>query len=545
MLPENINPGVHDPLPTGIFLVPLCTTREAVIEMVYALDTAYKMSGKLIIIKDFLNALAYIDDPYSSLCLTEGESPEPPDIVIETDGDCQRVLIDGIAVTDWICPDDPENPPLNPPQVGKLGYTIEELEGFIMGCLDISGSIRMGANGLIEVRTCDGWETLAGQTAPLQTSAQSSIADGINYAQWVAAGQPPLPALASVPHENPDYNTGGSVQCAKATALVNTLKHLLTGIRDNLEDVNDDTLDFEGVVAAIGAGYVIGNLPGAFAVAALIFGAKNTAPELIGQIDGDLADAALWDDVICETVELMNEGTRVETDDIDHIITNWQERDTVSELAKQILYAYPVSTWKAYSQQRVSATDCGCGAYLPAGVNPPLPAGAMRYDFAEFGYASPAVLFPVAGSPYPAIYADGRRGDPFGSVWATELTDVSGGYEGGFLMAVFQFTAPVTISQISALFTFPDGTPSNDVQFGMAHFSTDNGGEWEDGVGWGTINDFPEVFASAKEITAFAIAARGANLGTFRRVVLAQVLCSGTFLGEPFINLPPGQVFQT
>lgn len=445
------------------------------------------------------------------------------------------------------CPDCPENPPkpVTEPITGILGLTLQELESYVMGCLDISNSIRMSITGLIEVRTCDGWVTLSGQAAPIQTTAQSALAEGMSYSQWIALEQPVLPDLPAPAYDNPDYNTPDSIRCAKATTLANTLKHFLTGIRDELDDILNEDLDFAGVVTAVSGAYVIGSFPAAFAVASLIWAIKNTAPEAIEALNEDIDDAELWSSIVCDVSGLMSDGTTIRDDDIDWVVTNWQNRDTVGEPIKQIIYAHPMASWKNYGQQRVASTDCGCSQFLPSGVLPPLPTGAMRYDFAEFGYADGGFPYPADGAAYPAIYAGGRRGEPFGAVWGTELTDVSGGYSSGFMQAVFKFSSAVNISEVSMLFTFPDGAPSNDVQWANMLFTTDGVGEWKYGAGWGGINDAPEVRAIAGNVTGFAVAARGTNLGAFRRVVLAQLLVSGTFLGEPFINLPPGQVFQT
>lgn len=378
MLPSNIQPGTPDPIPDGVFLIPLCTTREALEQMIYALDSAYAQSRNLLVIKDFLNALQYIGNPQDAICMTT-EPPPDPVVTIETDGDCQRVLVDGIPVTDWICPPDPEEPEPPEPTVGTLGFTVTELEDIVMGCLNLEGSIKM-ENGLIKIRTCDGWITLPGMVSPLATSQTAqSLASGLTYSQWLAAGKPELPDLPAVPYENPDYNTADSIKCAKATTIANTLRHYLQGMRDWLDDINSNTLDFEGVVAAVSAGYVIGSIPGAFAMASLVWGMKNTAPTQIAAIDANLTDSATWSEIICQTTSMMNDGTVLGSDDIDHVITNWQERDDVSELVKQAIYAIPISSWQAYGQQKVSTTECGCETYLPFGYVPPVSSGVVSY----------------------------------------------------------------------------------------------------------------------------------------------------------------------
>lgn len=467
------------------------------------------------------------------------------------------------------CPEPPENPPEPPKngagggmsvvqEVGILGLTVHELEEMILmfpnmrpiyGWVD--GVLSYWDAGCCEYRP---FPVISGD-APVGGTIEALTAGVQSLDDWIAGGQTPTEDIADVPHEKLTiYTTDDSLKCAKATAIVEHIFQSIAGWKDVMDNMPTTISTATGVglvLASVfpGVQYVLGMISKVVALLSAV-----PAGVVAGQLQTDFEKQAEKQALICDLVPRMTApglvGGFLKTNrmtDADIIVAFERFEAIVQPHAntRSLLGFFPIIEWKQATASRMETEECGCDDFLPHGYNPPLPEGQMMLEFAEFGYASPAFLFPVAGSPYPAIYADGRRGEVFGtSAWATELTDVGGGYETGFLQAVFLFTSPVTISQISALFTFPDGTPSNDVQFGMAHFSIDNGGEWEDGIGWGSINEFPEIYVSARDINGFAIAARGTNQGTFRRVVLSQVLVSGTFLGEPFINLPVGQVFS-
>lgn len=548
MLPQNILPGVSDSFPSGVFLIPLCTTRPAAIKMTRAIYTAFVQAQDIEIIKDFLNALQYVSDPENSPCWNS-IPPEPITWSIETDGLCQRLLVDGVPVTDWICPPEVEIPAA-PEPVGNLGFTISELEEMIMGCLDISGSIKLGDDGLIYVRDCDGWVVLQGMIAPMQSSSESGVEGGMSYGTWEDLGKPPLPSLPSIPHTNEAYVSAGSVQCAKATALVNALKGFMQTTWNTFEGI-DSGLGFQESVALVTAGLAVGNLPGALFVASQIWGAKLTASTLMDEIDADLLDSEMWTDIICETTDLMNAGTRVETDDIDHVITNWQERDTVPEALKQIIYSYPVLSWKENTQPEVAETECGCSDHLPGGYIPDQgqEASGIFVGFREAGQPNQDVSnISHAGqilSGWEIVGADGQL--VAGKYKATYIgaIDTYYAYRAGIL---FEFDTPVVIDELKATWE-ANNTPE---AFGLAYMVLQ-----ASSLTWSTWSAFsltaPGAGVLTGQIARLLTMPLATHLGIWfsalntqaqghMDIKLSNFLVTGTVGGVGFVNQPIGMI---
>jgi len=381
-LPANIQPGTLDPIPDGVFLVPLCTTREALIEMIYALDSAHVQTGKLLVIKDFLNALQYLENPQDAICMSGVIDPDPPDVTIQEDGDCQRVLIDGIAVTGWICP--------NQAGVQTVYETIfagDTCEGDceMAGCSENIKNWKF-IGGVLNVRTCDGWEPIPGQVGASLGAAGLSGSD-VGLQAWEDAGKPNLSAgQTPIASGNPLYTTDASLGCAKATAFVEAIHQWMQDTRDGIEESGLSILGlmatFESLLAPLGLVSAAGS------AASLVFGifVGTSMEDSIDQFDAALAGID-WDGVICQAVPLMapvvtlglikaNQATEA---DYAAVIGLIEDSFDVDPKVSQFLHQFPMSVIQADVKKRLPAQDCGCDQYLPYGYTPSADSGKIQF----------------------------------------------------------------------------------------------------------------------------------------------------------------------
>lgn len=88
-----------EPLPEGVFLLPVCTDREGFALMLSALDAAYREDNDVRVLADFLNAQNGIEDPSLVTC---GAIPFPA-LSLQWDcfGERVRITADGTPVSDW------------------------------------------------------------------------------------------------------------------------------------------------------------------------------------------------------------------------------------------------------------------------------------------------------------------------------------------------------------------------------------------------------------------------------------------------------------
>lgn len=500
--------------------------------MLYALDTAWKMTGNVAIIKDFLRALQFLQNPEDAACLPDGS--EPPDVVVEQENDCQRVLIDGFPVTDWICPKEPSTGE----QLQGSGLSYEELECFYMACLNIAPLLKVEGGKIYAKDECCGWVLVAGQDAPfVTTDVAAQVAAGMSYQQWIDSNKPALPALESAEHEDEGYTTEASLQCAKASALVATMRQFMEEIKDTVTSLVDDNLGFSDVVELLAAGFIIGNIPGVFAVASLIFGARETSETIIEQIDDNLANDEMWSDVICETTERMNNSQVIGTDDVDEVITNWQERDLSGELLKQIIYAYPVSTWQKVTTKALPNTDCGCEQYLPFGYVPPIPTGKIHFlQMASAGGAGINSWQLVSGEPL------------FNQINLTPI----GSRSGGNFTSVYVGSGAFYYQGIGILLTVPTDVIITDMDYTLALSGAFdevklNFVSFRPGTGWvnggavapNAAGSFTATghFEGTTGITHLLIQLKGSgSVGVAQPVTLSAIKFTGTIAGVAFVD---------
>lgn len=450
VLPDNILPGVPDPSPPGSFLVPVCTNAEGVRLMIYALDTAYKMSGNVNIIKDFLNGLKYISDPENSPCMPDGTG-EAPEITIETDGDCQRVLIDGVAATDWICPPDPEQPPIEP-TVGTLGYTVSELECMVMACINIAGMLKVEKGVIYAKDDCCQWVAIEGQAGALLQSGTTAPGEfGVD--EWVDQGSPDITPSLPVPHDNPLYQTQDSLKCAKATAIVNEIWNVLTigeAVREAGEIATIATVAAEigSILTPLKWGTRIG-----FTIASAIWSLITGVgfDEYADSMQEVYEDDESKNELICDLVNRMVSPVQVgpflankmTAADVQAALDRFDELVPHDSVVRTTLGLFPISSWIEVVGGKVPETDCGCEQYLPF-VPSEIPSGLHA--------TAEAVNGRHMGQGTPATYAEVFAG-------------VDGIFEGD---GVWQWGAvvsddPTSEYELGALIVFSDMVQLNNI----------------------------------------------------------------------------------
>lgn len=457
------------------------------------------------------------------------------------------------------CEDCPEPPPPKPPKsgggggggglVGEFGLTIEELEGLIA----MSVQKIKWIDGILHVQYfgCCDLVPVEGMSVPVASTVDKPYYD-ITLENWEQLGKPPIGDYPVLPHENPLYVTEDSKRCAKATALAGTMRDTLELIETALVAGAASSGAFSLTLAAevIAAGIVTGGWAVAFLIVTNIAAAvvAEDASILVSEVNELRNDEEFWETFLCTLVGVVTPGEKIDPLDIKQLtlyMSLERGEDTAWWLWK-VLQQFPVVYWQELTQNEVATTDCGCSQYLPIGVNPPLPEGAVKFQFKEFGHASDSFPFAADGTPYNAVLVGGARGEMFGGSPSTEHVFITGeGNHAGYMQAVFEFTAPVTVTGIKLFFTYPNGTPSETQSWSNKLFTTTDDGEWLHGAGWGTIDENPEVRASGADLTAFSVALRTSHAGSDRRIVLSSVLVSGVYLGEVFTDLPVDTVFQT
>jgi len=281
------------------------------------------------------------------------------------------------------CPPEPEPPP--PPKpgsgaaaVGRLGMTLEELEGLLMSSIM---DIRINGSKLeVQYFPCCDWVPVgdiasiasATQSAPTTFGTVAAIANGIaNLANT-------LPTLTPVPNSTEAFNNEWTRKCLKATALKYVLQTLYADIGDSAADI--PSTGWAVFMASVSAALSVTPLKGLVPVAnAASWVTKWGADFLVGEIDDLLANSAAWDNFVCNFADVM---TGVET---------FTGQDISNFYAKAVTYTALFAEWafdlldnivptefQARVNENISAVSCECSGYLPAGYTPPLGVGTLR-----------------------------------------------------------------------------------------------------------------------------------------------------------------------
>ena len=375
------------------------------------------------------------------------------------------------------CPDDVQPPPAPPVpplppifgggggQVGSLGMTIEELEEIIMGCLDISNSIRWNeATSQIEVWSCqNGWVALPGFVGTIPAS--SAIQAGMqSFDEWVASGAPPTAPLNDLTHDRYDvYTTDDSLKCAKATAIVNHIWDAIEGwhgVADDLPTTVMTSVAFGALITswfqplsmalhAIGQAFALfTNIPSA---------------EVMARLETDLAKTALKEEWLCALVDRMEapgllagalKTNRMTSADIAVAFELFEDIVNPHETTRALLGFFSVEEWKQATAARAQSEECGCDAYLPLGYLAPSAQGTIqRVEMVYGDSVSTGLHNYLAGNPYGILQLSPDTGQHVGgNVFRTTYigANTSGGQSNKYTGAsvLIAFPAPVNIDAV-------------------------------------------------------------------------------------------------
>lgn len=302
------------------------------------------------------------------------------------------------------CPECPPLPTAKPPSgsaatpaVGRLGMTLEELEDFVM-----SWNLR-GQLAWVDGKLCY-WNDGCCEWKPVDILSGSSpfaspiSAGELGLSGWTAAGKPPLPTIPAIDHNNPDYITGDSQACAKATAIVNQVYSVLDGLEDvvDLFDVGAPAVaEVTGVLALlIGTGTI---LPATLLViAGVVYTAVSefTVDGVRDDLDNILADAATKDAFICALVPQLEQDTELEAGELatalDFMFDDFGAPPLATTTAiKSIMNAFPMAYWQNKIAEAIPDTECACEDFLPFGYVPPANQAAV-YNYLQNSYINGA-----------------------------------------------------------------------------------------------------------------------------------------------------------
>lgn len=349
-------------------------------------------------------------------------------------------------------------------QVGALGLTIEELEEMIMGCIDISNSIKYDtALKTLLVWSChDGWVPITGITGTIPTSgALGAAAQSVD--EWIEAGSPEIAPVTGIVHDNPFYTTMDSLKCAKATAIVEEIWNVIEGFRVIAGEWADDILTIAGISTALTAIFPIA--APTFAIAAGIVGLliKFLTPDLETRLLAVENDVNGKQELICALVDKMIAPTKVgpfltnkmTATDVQIALDTFEEMIEHHSDVRKVLGLFPISSWIEVVAPKVKDTECGCGEYLPAQYIPP-PSAGFSLDFNRFAKAHGATIT-TDYSPNPTNDFEATLSPPMGTRvgqdYRAQYTGSANGFQYTALGVVFQADEPIDVSNIKVNWT--------------------------------------------------------------------------------------------
>jgi hypothetical protein len=336
--------------------------------------------------------------------------------------------------------------------VGQLGLTLEELEQYIMGCLDISNSIRWNpTTGMIEVRSCDGWVPISGMTAPLLNSGNTPPTD-FSFDEWDGMdAPPPIPDSPSIPHTNPAYVTADSVKCAKATAILVMIQRQYDGLVNAYALGVVGTLSIPAIVAELTVYYATAGTAAIIRVATIIVGGlagislANEIAAIEAMQEIELGPA------ICALSPHMSEGTQVTDKDIDNAVSAFDLIKEPTDFSRGVFGAFPMWYLKSEAQQLVPTTECGCGLYLPYGYEPPIETFHFtHHSFGSDNSAANASYEFNNSTPFNSVYglATQNIGEVAGNMARSEFYGEQALIQHDKLSWIVELSEPATITQV-------------------------------------------------------------------------------------------------
>lgn len=466
------------------------------------------------------------------------------------------------------CPECPEPGPKQLPggggysQVGQLGLTLEELESMVMGCLDISGSIKYDSTlKTLVVWSChDGWVPIAGMVGTISVSGElGSAAQSVD--EWIASGSPEITPVEGIIHQNELYVTMDSLKCAKATAIVEEFWNVITGFRQITGDWGDDFLAVAGMSTALAAAFPV--LVPTFAIAAGIIGLliKFLTPDLETRLQFVETNEIDKQTLICVLAEKMIAPVKIgpfltnkmTAQDVQIALDTFEDIIPHHEDVRKVLGLFPIQSWISVVSKKVAETECGCDTYLPNDYQPPAESGQLQYTFKEFGWLTP---FDGATIDSPFDYDQIKDSGQIGTLVGEKPSSISRGTNspGGVLhhyhnlMAIYELSEPATLSEIKGTLYHSSGIPSTMEEALVLYAGT----AWNSGtVTLGNANNPSGQTGTAFKFTPgaanvkyFAVALQSRDTAGQKPVTLESIRISGTFAGVAFTGLQPGEIFD-
>lgn len=335
-------------------------------------------------------------------------------------------------------------------EVGQLGLTIEELEEIVMGCLDITGSIRGNPEtGKIEVWSChDGWVPIPGfEGVSVQTTgAVDALAKGLgDLIADPALSFSPLPG--GTPPEG--MTTGDSVRCAKATAMQDGWYLLMNDMSELLSHFEFSAVGV-AVILEFGAEEL---LTGGWAAAAILAANLVALAEgwNIESIQADMADqiadTPARTEIICQLTEQLSSGTNVTADDVRKFHSVWLEVTGANDDLKRVMWAIPNSTIRSVMAELVYQTPCACDDYIPSTYTPPVTAGCFLPQGTITGDQNLGAG-PVTGE----FVFIGHLGSGSGENWVSSFQFASGGLNYDAISILIEGNLPFSLSDLKVTY---------------------------------------------------------------------------------------------
>lgn len=448
--------------------------------------------------------------------------------------------------------------------VGSMGYTIEELEEMVqMAITKIEWR-----NGVLWYRDgcCDWYRTETTSGPEVSPFVGPVSAADLGLGPWIDAGKPPLPTIPPIDHNNPGYNTGDVLACAKATAIVSEVYNTLNVLEGALDlfDVGTPT------VAAIAGFFISGFATGgatwgagaALTVAAALYAAVSeySIDAVRDDMDSILADEVTKNSFLCALVPQLEGDTELEDEELstalNFIFDDFGQPPLATTTGvKDIMEAIPMFHWKDGISALIPDADCECEQYLPYNYIPPLPAGSFQFTLdrlyrafnAAGAHDNPAAGEAFAGVDDPA----GTQGSLVnGYPQTTLVADDSGSWWHGF-GALLELSESATINAIYVTVVRPSGDTdviSTGVVISVFRSSTS---QWEVAAAIGDnsapfLTEFIQTGLNLTDVTHIAAAhsVQSPNTGPAATAKAVSIRLSGSYAGgTPFAALELGEIF--
>lgn len=294
------------------------------------------------------------------------------------------------------CPEPEPEVPTNTP-VGNLGFTIEELEEMVMGCINIASMLKF-ENGFLWVKDdCCNWVKITGQVSPVLTTQSPAAGNAATtFSGWQQQGFPALSEQPAVQHTNSAYNTLDSLRCAKATALTEALWNYLDSDRQLILSASEGDSITELAAQAIGfflgvPSTVILSFVTSMKTATAGMNATDYSEELLEILDSDETKSQVICILTDRVTAPINFGglllNRVTDNDLQQLVTTFNEVTGASEEVESRVNATLLAELASRTVTNLDEIECGCVDKLPHGYVP-IQSGNNRLNFSQIASAT-------------------------------------------------------------------------------------------------------------------------------------------------------------